>query len=192
MNMDGRAEESGFTLVELLVAMSISGLILGAIVTATYVGLRTTSNGRLGLDQSNAEQLISAWFNSDVQSSCDPSQTSPTCTRTPNPSSSSTSACGSNALFADDVVSSPNSSAADQTIAYVVQGSNLTRLTCAVGGSSPTSTTVLTSNLKTASVSYPSSGACAGQFQLAVTLSGSSLGNGTSDYSFTLCAQRRA
>jgi hypothetical protein len=73
-----------------------------------------------------------------------------------------------------------------------VQNSTLSRVTCAVGATSAASTSVLASNVKTASVSYPSSGACAGQFQLDVTLSGSNLGNGTSDYSFTLCAARRA
>jgi prepilin-type N-terminal cleavage/methylation domain-containing protein len=184
--------ESGFTLVELLVTMTITGLILTVIVSAVYVGLRTTSNGQLGLTQSNAEQLASNWFSTDVQTACDPTLSTPTCTRSPNPSTASTQACGSTALFAMDALSTPMASAADTTIAYVFQNSTLSRLTCSLGGTAPTSTTVLASNVKTAAVSYPTSGSCAGQYQLAVTLSGSTLGNGTPDYSFTLCAKGRA
>jgi prepilin-type N-terminal cleavage/methylation domain-containing protein len=184
--------ESGFTLVELLVTMTITGLILTVIVSAVYVGLRTTSDGQRGLAQSNAEQLAANWFTTDVQSACDPTSSTPTCTRSPNPSTASVQACGSSALFAMDALSTPMATAADTTIAYVLQNGTLSRLTCSLGGTSPTSTTVLASNVKTAAVSYPTSGSCSGQFQLAVTLSGSTLGNGTPDYGFTLCAKGRA
>jgi len=191
MHRPDRAE-GGFTLIELLVSISITGVILGAIVSATYFGLRATTDQRRSLEQSNAEQLISTWFTADVQSACDPTLSTPTCSRNPNPSASSGSACGANALFAVDSVSSPMATAADTTTAYVLQNSTLSRLTCAYGSSSVASSSTLYPDVTSAAVSYPSSGSCAGRLQLAVTLRGSTLGNGTSPYSFNLCAQRRA
>src|SRR3954466_14697218 len=132
-----RAQE-GFTLIELLVSITITGLILGAIVSATYVGLRTTTDQRRSLEQSNAEQLIATWFTADVQAACNPALSTPTCTRTPNPSVSSGSACGAPALFAIDSVSSPMASAPDTTTAYVLQNSTLSRRTCGYGSTSVT------------------------------------------------------
>ena len=184
--------QDGFTLVEVLVSISITGVILGAIVSATYFGLRTTTDQRRSLEQSNAEQLLATWFTADVQSACDPSLTTPSCTRNPNPSTSSGSACGVTALFALDSVSSPLASAPDTTTAYVLQNGTLTRRTCDYGSTSVTSNSTLATDVSSATVSYPTSGSCSGRFQLAVTLAGSTLGNGTSAYPFTLCAQRRA
>jgi prepilin-type N-terminal cleavage/methylation domain-containing protein len=191
MTMDERRED-GFTLVELLVSMTITGMIIAAIATAAYVGIRTTADNQRGLQQSNAEQLTGNWFTSDVQAACDPSVSAPSCPRSPNPSSSTTSACGSSAVTAIDTYDSPNSPSPDTTIAYVLQSSRLTRITCAYGGTSAATSSVLATSVQSASVSYPTSGSCAGQFQLAVTQSGTTLGNGASDYTFTLCADPRA
>jgi len=184
--------EDGVTLVELLVSISIMGIIMTSLVAAIYFGLRTTSDMQRGLDQSNAQQLIAHYFAADVQASCDPALSVPTCTRSPNPSSASTSACGSNALFATDSVSSATGSAADQTVAYVLQGTTLTRVSCAYNATSAASTTPLAQNVASATASYPASGLCSGQFQLALTIAGSTLGNGTPAYNLTFCARRRA
>jgi len=186
------AREGGFTLIELLVSMTIVGIILAAITSATYVGLRTTSDNQRGLQQSNAEQLTANWLLSDVQSACDPTLTSPSCPRSPNPSSASTTACGTAAFTAMDTFSSPNSSTPDTTIAYALQGGQLTRVTCAYGATSAATTTVLATSVSSASASYPTSGTCSGQFRLDVTQSGTTAGNGVSNYTFTVCANRRA
>ncbi len=85
-----------------------------------------------------------------------------------------------------DSVSSATASAADATVAYVLQNSTLTRLSCAYGTTSVASSVPLATNVNTASVSYPVSGACSGEFQLVLSLSGSTL-NGTPDYNITLC-----
>jgi prepilin-type N-terminal cleavage/methylation domain-containing protein len=191
MIMDDRRED-GFTLIELLVSMTISGIIIAAVATAAYVGIRTTADNQRGLQQSNAEQLTGNWFISDVQSACDPNVSAPSCPRSPNPASSSTTACGSSAVTAMDTYDSPDSSSPDTTIAYILQSSQLTRVTCAYGGTSAATTSILATNVQSASVSYPTSGSCSGQFQLSVTQSGTTLGNGTSAYTFTLCADPRA
>src|SRR5690349_1322935 len=189
--MDPRNED-GFTLIELLVAMTITGIIMAAIATAAYVGIRATSDNQRGLQQSNAAQLTANWFTSDVQSACDPSASSPSCPRSPNPSSSTTTACGSSAVTAMDTYDSPNSASPDTTIAYVLQSSQLTRVTCAYGATSAATTTVLASGVQSVTASYPTSGSCSGQFQLAVTQAGTTQGNGVSAYTFSVCADPRA
>jgi prepilin-type N-terminal cleavage/methylation domain-containing protein len=184
--------QDGLTLIELLVSITITGMIMVAISSACYVGIRTTTGSQRGLDQSNGAQQIAYWFAGDVQSACDPTLNPPTCPRSPNPSTASVSACGASAQFAMDSVSSATAAAADTTVAYVLQGSTLTRLSCAYNSTSVTSSMALAKNIASAAVSYPTSGACSGQFQLAVTLSGTTLGNGTPNYNLTFCAKPRA
>jgi prepilin-type N-terminal cleavage/methylation domain-containing protein len=191
MHRRARSEE-GFTLVELLVAMMISGIIMASIISAVYVGIRTTTGAQRGLDQSNAQQLIAHYFAADVQGACDPALSSPTCPRSPNPTTASGSACGSTAVFAMDSVSSATGITANTTIAYVLQGTTFTRVSCAYGAGAAVSTVPLAANVASAAVSYPVSGSCSGQFQLALTVSGTTLGNGTPDYNLTFCAGRRA
>jgi hypothetical protein len=55
-----------------------------------------------------------------------------------------------------------------------------------------TSSVPLATNVASAVVSYPTTGACKGQFQLALTISGTTNGNGTPDYNLTFCATPRA
>ena len=187
-----RRGEGGFTLAELLVSMSITGIILTSIVSAVYVGIRTTAGAQRGLDQSNAQQLIANYFAADVQAACDPALSSPTCSRSPNPTTTAGSACGSTATFAMDSVSSPTGTAADTTVGYVLAGTTFSRVSCAYGAGAAAATTTLANNVASAAVSYPNSGACSGEFQLALTVSGTSLGNGTPAYNLTFCARRRA
>jgi prepilin-type N-terminal cleavage/methylation domain-containing protein len=190
MDSDHKSQ-AGFTLIEVLLTTTITGMIIAAIASACYVGIHTTSDDRRSLDQSNAEQIAAHYFVADVQEACDPALSSPTCPRSPNPSTASSSACGSNALFAMDSLSSATGSAADTTVAYVLQSSTLTRLSCAYGSTTVATSTTLATNVTAAAVSYPVTGGCSGQFQLTLTLLGSTL-NGTPDYNVTLCAQRRA
>jgi hypothetical protein len=184
--------EDGVTLIDLLVSTSIVGIIMTSLVGAIFFGIRTTADAQRGFDQSNGQQLIATYFAADVQASCDPALSLPTCTRSPNPSTSLTTACGSSAQFAMDTFSSVTSSAADQTVGYVLHGTTLQRVSCASNADSATSTTTLAHNVSSVAVSYPSSGACSGQFQLALTIAGSTLGIGTPAYDLTFCARRRA
>lgn len=63
-----RRNEAGFTLVELLIAISIIGMIMGAISVAFIVSLRVTDETQSRLEESHAADLTSAYFVSDFQS----------------------------------------------------------------------------------------------------------------------------
>ena len=60
-------DEAGVTLIELLVSVSLLGLLMAALSGALIVGLRTTSDTQTSLGQSNAEQLVSTYLTKDIQ-----------------------------------------------------------------------------------------------------------------------------
>jgi prepilin-type N-terminal cleavage/methylation domain-containing protein len=186
--------QDGFTLVELLVAVTINGALLGAIAGACFVGMSATTETRRGLGQSNAEQVIGHWLIADVHSACEPALDAPVCPRSPNPSPATSSACGATVVFALDSLSSLTASAADTTIGYALENGTLTRLSCAYGASAPNASVVMANNVSSAVASYPSTGTCGGRFQFAVTIAGSGVGPnlGRENYIITTCAQPRA
>jgi prepilin-type N-terminal cleavage/methylation domain-containing protein len=186
-----RMGDQGFTLVELLVAITILGIITTALGTALYVGIRASGDEQRSLDESNAEQLVAYFLSNDVRSACSSAVTVPSCTRSPNPSTSPVTACGATVQVAIDTTSTATGAAADTTIGYVLTGTTLTRVTCAFGSSSAYSSRIIAQYVGSVVGSYPASGSCAGQFQLAVTITGSTQGNGTSDFPFAVCAHRR-
>ena len=67
MSARTRNREAGFTLVELLVAVSLMGLIMTALMSAVVVGFRSTRDTHTSLDQSNAEQIITTYVTKDIQ-----------------------------------------------------------------------------------------------------------------------------
>ncbi|MEX1145216.1 MAG: prepilin-type N-terminal cleavage/methylation domain-containing protein [Acidimicrobiia bacterium] len=60
--------ESGFTLIELMVAMAIMGIILVPIAGGLFVGLRTSDETSYRLAGSNDAQLLSTWLPPDLHS----------------------------------------------------------------------------------------------------------------------------
>lgn len=66
--MSARRRERGLTLVEVLVAVVISGIIFGALVQASLIGLRTIDNTNDRLAGSNDTQLVASYFTGDVDS----------------------------------------------------------------------------------------------------------------------------
>jgi prepilin-type N-terminal cleavage/methylation domain-containing protein len=60
--------ERGFTLVELMLSIVISGIILAPITAGVIVGLRTTAETSNRLSGSNDAQLLAAWLTPDIQS----------------------------------------------------------------------------------------------------------------------------
>lgn len=65
--LEGSAD-AGFTLVELLMVIAMTGLITSAIASALSVGLRSTDEAAQRLAESVDTQLLSAYFPQDVQS----------------------------------------------------------------------------------------------------------------------------
>jgi prepilin-type N-terminal cleavage/methylation domain-containing protein len=63
-----RADESGFTLVELVIGIAITGLLISAISSALFVALRTTEVTNKRMAESHDVQIASAYLANDVQS----------------------------------------------------------------------------------------------------------------------------
>ena len=188
--------DAGFTLIELLVSITILGLVMSGVATALFISFKTTTDSQVRLDQSNSEQFLAQNLVRDVAASCSHAASvagsGPTCNRNPNPSiAAGSTACGTPVVFAMDLVTSVTGAAADTTVGYALQGRQLSRVTCAIGGSSPTSTINIASDIATITPSAPVSGKCKNQFEVDVVAAGSSAGLKFGQYSYTLCAHQR-
>jgi type II secretory pathway pseudopilin PulG len=116
-----RRDESGLTLVELVVSVSITGVIAVALSSAIFVGLRTTRDTRTSLTQSNTEQLVTTYVAKDVLSS----DTEP----------AAGAVCGGPAVLVT-TAHADALGAANVTVAYRLSGNDLQREVC--GGASHT------------------------------------------------------
>lgn len=68
MRSRGAAGEGGFTLIELIVTMSIVSIVMGTLSMAIIVGLRTTDETTRRLADSHDLQLLSIYLPADAQS----------------------------------------------------------------------------------------------------------------------------
>lgn len=149
-----RGDDAGFTLMELLMAMVIMGIItlpLGNFVLAYFDNYQTTENR---LSDSHDIQIATAYFSADVANTGLRSTTSPYTpqqsiwtTPPPAPYCGSTLSGTTVLLLKGDswTVSSgasPTGTDAPISVAYVVSGGTLKRVYCPTG-SSPTTTTVV-------------------------------------------------
>jgi prepilin-type N-terminal cleavage/methylation domain-containing protein len=64
----GRADEAGFTLVEVMLASTISAVITSVIATAVIVSLRNADATSNRLSVSHDAQIAQSWFTTDAQS----------------------------------------------------------------------------------------------------------------------------
>lgn len=64
--MLSRARDEGLTLVELLISVTILGLVLSAMCGMTFVSMRTAADSGTRLDESNDLLLATAYFAADV------------------------------------------------------------------------------------------------------------------------------
>jgi prepilin-type N-terminal cleavage/methylation domain-containing protein len=165
--------QDGFTLVELIVTITVLGIIF-AVLTDTFVlGLRTTADTETKLAQSNAQQFGALWLTKDIRSAA---------TATPNGA-----ACGfSNAPLVVTRASSPTA-APDRAVVWTIASNQLSRSTCPIAASSPTTSDVIAEGVSSFVAGCAPPGPC-GTVHLDVTAAASAY---TPSYHFTLDVGRR-
>jgi type II secretory pathway pseudopilin PulG len=129
--------EEGFTLVETLVTVVITGIIGGAVVASIIIGLRTTDATANRLADSRDAQLAAAYFGTDVQVAdqvvVEPS--SPSCAGPPEPGLVMTGVL--------DLVDVPFPSGDRSIVSYVTETRAATgemqlhRISCKMGSTGP-------------------------------------------------------
>jgi prepilin-type N-terminal cleavage/methylation domain-containing protein len=127
--MSGRdsTSEAGVTLIELLAAVSILGLLVVALTSALFLGFRSTQDMHTSLDQSNAEQIVSTYVAKDVQAA------DTVLTAVP-------STCGTQpAALQTTTRTDPTAASSNVTVAYRLVGTSLVRQVC---GPAPATETI--------------------------------------------------
>ena len=113
-----RLDESGMTLVELVMALSIAGIVILALGAALFTGIRTTRDTNTSLSQSGTEQRIATYVTSDIQAA-------------DAVATSGTSTCGNQpALLETKTRSDALLTSSNVTVAYRLSAHVLTRQVC--------------------------------------------------------------
>jgi len=139
--------DHGFTLIEVLLTVTILSLIIGVLTDTLILGLRTTADTQTRIAQADAEQYVDHFVSRDVDASV---------AATPGGT-----ACGiSNAALVTTEQSAPGLSVPDQAVAYTLDANGLSRLTCPAGASTAATTAVVSDEITgfTATCGLP--GAC--------------------------------
>ncbi len=121
MSAPRRERDRGLTLVELIIAVALMGLIGGAIGGALYFGIKTTNNSSTRLDQSMTEMAVTRYLTGDILSAEGPVTVK-----------GSDSTCGSAPLkfsSRSDVTKATK----DTVVAWSLSGTDLIRRTCLNG-----------------------------------------------------------
>jgi prepilin-type N-terminal cleavage/methylation domain-containing protein len=166
--------QQGFTLVELLLTVTILSLIIGVLTDTLILGLRTTKDTQTRIAQSDAEQFVAHYVTKDVQASV---------AATPGGT-----ACGvANAALVTTEESVATLATADLAVAYSVAPDGLSRSTCAVGATSAATTSILSDEITSFSAACASPGACGTVHVTVQTAAGTNVPAGA----FTLDVIRR-
>lgn len=144
-------QDTGLSLIELTIAVSILGLVMAAVTTTLLVSLRATTEATDRLDRGNDLQFTSALFGPDVAGAADVTATRQPGFRSPR----SVAGCGST----DDplVVQFQGISPVDLqtneswTVSYVTidGGAAVARRACSGGSATPDSELVVSAGLAT-------------------------------------------
>jgi prepilin-type N-terminal cleavage/methylation domain-containing protein len=119
--------EDGLTLIEMLVALTILGIVMVVLTAAVIEGLRDTQSADVKFTESNGAQFTSLYFTHDVQGAENVSL------------NDTASTCGGAAVL------KLNSPAADRIVAYATTGSplQLVRRVCSPSSATPLTTTLV-------------------------------------------------
>ena len=166
--------EHGFTLVEVLVTVTILTLIIGVLTDTLILGLRTTGDTRTRIAQADAQQFVAHFVSRDVEASA---------AATPGGN-----ACGiTNAALVTTEQSQPTLPAPDQAVAYSLDSGGLSRSTCAIGASTAATESVISDLVTAFTATCGTPGAC-GTVHLAVQ---TAAGVNVPSAAFTLDVARR-
>ena len=166
--------QHGFTLVELLLTVTILSLVIGVLTDTLILGLRTTGDTQTRIAQADAQQFIAHYVSRDVVASV---------AATPGGT-----ACGvANAALVTTAQSAPTLSAPDQAVAYSVASDGLSRSTCAVGATSAATVSTISDEVTAFTATCAAPGAC-GTVHIAVQ---TAAGVNVPSTSFTLDVARR-
>jgi prepilin-type N-terminal cleavage/methylation domain-containing protein len=123
-------DERGLTLIEMLVSLTILGIIMVVLTTAVIAGLKSTQSADVKFTESNTAQFTSMYFTHDVQGAESVSI------------NDTAASCGGSATL------KLISTAADRIVAYATAGSplQLVRRVCSPASTSPL-TTILAPSL---------------------------------------------
>lgn len=183
--MTPRRSEEGVTLIELIVVVLVMGIIVAPLTTAVMTSLITTQQSLQRTGDTTDQQILASYFEHDVQSA-------------DTVSVPATSACGGAGAVVEFQWEDPVGPI-DKTVAYVVTGTEMTRVSCESPGSTKSvpvthalqstpvaqCTTAGTTAPCTAAASTPES------VSLDITVIGSSTGASRETHNFTLSATRR-
>jgi type II secretory pathway pseudopilin PulG len=112
------SDEAGATLIELLIAIALSGMLMAALAGAMFTGLRTTRDTTTSLDQSNAEQVITTSVTKDIEAA------------TAAPQISGVSSCDGQPIVLELTSASDALQTSTVTISYRLAGGVLVRQIC--------------------------------------------------------------
>src|SRR5438552_3745606 len=68
MNDVNVSDDSGLTLIELMISIGILGVIIGPIVASMLLGLLSSGGTRDRIADASSAQILSSYFPSDIQS----------------------------------------------------------------------------------------------------------------------------
>jgi prepilin-type N-terminal cleavage/methylation domain-containing protein len=118
-----RAPGSGFTLVEVIIVVSLMGVVSLAVTAALILGIRTSNDTYTRFDQSNATMAVNRLLGADMMVAEGPVLVN----------STSDTACGGAAPLKMWTRSAASSAVRDTLVVWRLVGADLTRVVC-IGG----------------------------------------------------------
>lgn len=184
--------DEGFTLIELMMVMAITGILTAALATAIISALDNSRASTHRLASSHDAEISARWFEADAASATQKGVSTVASSCTDGATSTPLVSFSWSAYNASDISATTGAlgSAESHVVAWVLENANLVRLSC-VGGGSPTSLVMSrnvsgTPTVVCVSTSSPScTGLTVSQVTLGVTEANDTIGL-ADNYSYSL------